>query len=349
MRLQAGVNAACLPAWLDERAFREWAFTEIAAQANSPQDDAGKALLLRPQARFRRPHARPWSLVYPIQLADGRRLFAKASAPPLLHEARLTEMLARRAPTLPPPVLAADGARGFLLLADAGAPLRERVGQPDYLPAWRRILRQLARAQRQSAARAGEFRALGLPDRRLQRLPALFADLLERRAALCVGERDGLSENEWRRLRGMLPAFADDCARLAAYGIAPALHHDDFHDGNIFIRENGALTLADWGESALAHPFFTLRVALRYLAARLELAADAPALRALATAYLQCWGDADELRPALELALRLASVNRALTWAMLAPLTEERATRLAAAGWLREYLRMAAERTAGAR
>ena len=137
-------------------------------------------------------------------------------------------------------------------------------------------------------------------------------------------------------MRARLPTFAEDCARLAEFSIAPSLHHDDFHDGNIFASDDGALTLADWGESALAHPFFSLRVALRYLAYRLELAADAPELSALADAYLALWGDPERLRPAL--ALRLASVNRALTWAECAALSDDPEDYSAAAGWLRVYL-----------
>ena len=143
--------------------------------------------------------------------------------------------------------------------------------------------------------------ALGLPDRRLERLPALLSALLEERAALCLGEEEGLGEGEWLDLRARLPAFAEDCARLAEFGIAPSLHHDDFHDGNIFVSEEGVTTLADWGESALAHPFFSLRVALRYLAYQLELAEDAPELSALADAYLAVWGEPERLRSVLAL------------------------------------------------
>ena len=313
------------PRWHDAAAYHSWL-------------DAQLVRLGWASARITRLHQRPWSIVFVIERGDGARFYAKASAPPLAYEANLTAAMDCWAPGLGPRVLAVERERGWFLLADAGTPLRAQLGSSAYLPQWRQLLPHFAEAQRALQERAASLLALGLPDRRLERLPALFCALLEDRPALCLGKEEGLSEGEWLGLRAQLPAFAEDCARLAEFGIAPSLHHDDFHDGNIFASDDGALTLADWGESALAHPFFSLRVALRYLAYRLKLAADAPELSALADAYLALWGDPERLRPALALALRLASVNRALTWAGLAPLSADREDRTAAAAWLRVYL-----------
>lgn len=313
------------PHWHDATAFHGW----LAAQ----QTRLGLAL-----ARITLPHHRPWSLVYVIECGDGARFYAKASAPPLAYEASLTAELGRWAPGFAPRVLAVERNRGWLLLADAGAPLRAALGTASYLPHWQRLLPRFAAVQRSMQERADALLSLGLPDRRLERLPARFSALLEEREALCLGEAEGLSEAEWRDLRACLPAFAEDCARLAEYGIPPSLHHDDFHDGNLFLSEAGHITFADWGESAITHPFLSLRVATRYLSYRLGLTAAAPELSALADSYLALWGDPERLRPALGLALRLASVNRALTWAGLAQLSTDREDQTAAAAWLRFHL-----------
>ncbi len=314
------------PSWLPAREFRAW----LAAQLKGLGLDA---------ARVTQPHRRPWSIVWQVELRDGRTLFAKASAPELAHEAALTAAIAHWSPRLAPQVLALERARGWLLLTDAGISLRARATVPEYWRHWRRLLPQFAREQRLWQARTDELLALGLPDRRLHRLPALFRELLDNRAALCMGEAGGLSEGEWRRLRAGQARFAEDCAQLQECGIAASLHHDDFHDGNVFINaERGGYTIADWGESALAPPFFSLRVTLRHLSHRFGLCADAPELRALVDEYLAVWGDVSRLRPVLRLARRLASVQRALTWAQLAPRSAEREDRLAAAGWLRAHL-----------
>jgi len=70
---------------------------------------------------------------------------------------------------------------------------------------------------------------------------------------------------------------SDDAERLAGYRIPETLHHEDFHDANIFIY-NSHYTFSDWGESGVAHPFCTLLVTSRVIAWRLKLAKDAPEL-----------------------------------------------------------------------
>ena len=318
--------------WHDEAAFCDWLKGE------------GERLGW-PAPQIHPPRRRSWSLVYEVRCEDGARYFAKASAPPLRFEAPLTVALAEWEAGFGPAVLAQEGGQGWLILADAGQPLRERVGGADLLCQWRRFLPRFAAMQRRMQGRAADLLALGLPDRRLERLPLRLRSLLEgkqaprtRRAGGWSGE-EGLSADEWRALHQGIPVFTDECARLAESGRTPSLHHDDFHDGNLFLGQDGALVLADWGESALAHPFFSLRVALRYLAHSLGLAPAAPELEGLVDSYLSVWGDPVRLRAELALALRLASVNRALTWAECAALSDDPEDYRGAAAWLRQYLR----------
>jgi Ser/Thr protein kinase RdoA (MazF antagonist) len=44
----------------------------------------------------------------------------------------------------------------------------------------------------------------------------------------------------------MQPDVAGWADRLDEYGIAPSLNHDDFHDGNVFLRD-GQYVFFDWG------------------------------------------------------------------------------------------------------
>jgi hypothetical protein len=103
---------------------------------------------------------------------------------------------------------------------------------------------------------------------------------------------------------------------LDSFGIPATLHHDDFHDGNLFIQK-GRIIFTDWGESAVTHPFFTLVVMLRGAGNSLDLETDAPELASMRDWYLSQWTDyapLKELQPALKLAERIGLVNRALTW-----------------------------------
>ena len=112
----------------------------------------------------------------------------------------------------------------------------------------------------------------------------------EDRAALLIDQPDGLTSAEYARLRALLPQYAAMCGRLADYGIPETLHHEDFHDANIFVNE-GRYTFADWGESGVAHPFFTLLVTMRSIAYRLDVASEGPEMLALRDVYLASWTD----------------------------------------------------------
>ena len=103
------------------------------------------------------------------------------------------------------------------------------------------------------------------------------------------------------------------------------MHHDDFHDANIFVRD-GRLTFADWGESCVGHPFFTLVIILRSTAYQLKLAEDAPELEQLRDAYLEPWTRYESrknLLAAVKLAHRLGMFCRTLTWYHLVSSLEE--------------------------
>src|SRR5207248_11618417 len=105
---------------------------------------------------------------------------------------------------------------------------------------------------------------------------------------LLPDQPDGLSSAAHQGLIDLAPRFGAECRRLADLGLPETLHHDDFHDGNIFVRGD-RLTFTDWGESCAAHPFFTTVVMLRSAAHTLGLAADAPEVMGLRDRYLEPW------------------------------------------------------------
>ena len=114
---------------------------------------------------------RPWSAVLSAPTSAGEVYF-KATAPALAHEPGLTEALASQWPALLPTVLAADRARGWLLLADAGITLRSLIQTAADLWHWEHILPRYAELQIALAGQQDELLALGALDRRLAGLPA---------------------------------------------------------------------------------------------------------------------------------------------------------------------------------
>ena len=119
-----------------------------------------------------------------------------------------------------------------------------------------------------------------------------------------------------------LPAFTECCVRLGDYEIPSTLHHDDCGAGNIaFVGPRPVIF--DWGESAVAHPFFTLHAFLR------DIDDDGGEVAAgLRAAYLSEWlayEPMDRLVEVFDLAAAPAAVCNALSWqAALAALGNRR-------------------------
>lgn len=264
------------------------------------------------------PHVRPWSTVLRVPTNDGD-LYFKAVWPPQAHEAALTAALASWLPGFVPEVIAVRPASGWLLMRDAGRRLREILKEEHDVARWQVVLARYAEAQVQLTTRAREIVGLGVPDRRASLVAERLTDLLEDSRAMRVGLPDGLSLDEVLRLRALLSRFRSWFEMLAASKIPATLEHNDFHDGNVCLREDAYLVF-DWGDACVTHPFVALRVGLRSIAHTLELAADGPEITRLRDAYLEPWtafAPRAQLLADLQPALILAAACRAFSWRLV--------------------------------
>jgi hypothetical protein len=260
-------------------------------------------------------HLRPWSTVLRVPTPEGD-LFLKAAWTSGVFEPALTVLLARHRPERTAALVAVDSERGWMLMRDAGTRLRELVNSVADLHHWTTLLPAYAELQIELAAEADELLGLGVPDQRLARIPGLLATLLEDTEALRVDLADGLTSAELARMREELPAITEMCAELAVFGIPETIQHDDFHDGNISVRD-GTHVFFDWGDSCVSHPFHTLVVTLRAVAMRFDLEPGGAELFRLRDAYLEPFGSFAEpaaLREAFDLAYRVGTIGRALAW-----------------------------------
>jgi hypothetical protein len=260
-------------------------------------------------------HLRPWSTVLRVPTVDGD-LFFKAASISGTFEPALTLLLAARVPERIAEPVAVELERGWMLTRDAGTRLRELVQTAADLHHWTTLLPAYAALQIELASEVDELLRLGVPDRRLARIPELLADLLEDTDALMVDLPDGLTSEELARMRKELPEIAKMCAELSGFGIPETLQHDDFHDGNVFVRD-GRHVFFDWGDSCVSHPFHTLVVTLRSVAARLDLEPGGADLLGLRDAYLEpfaFFAEPAALREAFDLAYRVGTIGRTLAW-----------------------------------
>lgn len=262
------------------------------------------------------PHIRQWSTVMTVPANNGI-LYFKASASIFAHETALTDYLARFRPEIFPELLATDTRRHWMLMRDAGTPLRHFIRTEKSIARWKDVLPLYVDIQKEMAERTIHLLALGVMDRRLAKLPTMFENLIVDESAMLLDQEESLTSEEYARLKDFGPEFARMCEKLASFGIPETIHHDDFHDGNIFVR-NERITFTDWGESAVTHPFFTLVVMMRGVDN--SIGTDfSPESEQVRDMYLQHWtsyAPVNELKSIAKLAQCIGYVNRALTWKM---------------------------------
>lgn len=262
-------------------------------------------------------HIYQWSTVMRVPTNEGT-LFFKASAEDVAPEAALTKALVGWYPDVMPELLAIDAERGWMLMRDGGDPLRATIRPTGDLAAWNPIITLYAEVQIGLADHLPELLAIGVPDWRLETLPTRYTQLLEDTEMLKLEQPGGLTSDEFRQLHDLSPRFAQICAELAALGIPETLNHGDFHDGNVLLR-NGRVTLFDWGDGNLTHPFVSLRTFFVSIenSLKLEDYAFTPEMALLLDLYLepfQRFASKQDLLTAFALSRCVASIVKALAW-----------------------------------
>lgn len=304
-----------------EQIAMDWAAPEWRAQAHAWIEEAVVRRGRTITAPIAQPHVRAWSTVLRVPTDAGEWYF-KAVAPVLAHEVALTVALQRWIPHATLPLLAVDPARGWMLMPDGGARLREIIRSDLDRGHWERILPRYAEAQIALAPHVPEMLATGTPDRRLDVLPGLYTQLLDAASALAVEPDAQLRAAELAQLRQHDGRVRALCAALARYPIPETLHHGDLHDGNIFLRgasapDGGAPLFFDWGDASVTHPLVSLRTVFVSVEITFDLPEGGGADPLLRDAYLAPWqrfATRADLLAAFELAQRLAPLVSALSW-----------------------------------
>jgi hypothetical protein len=242
---------------------------------------------------------RPWATVLRVPLTNSVAWF-KSCSPVQAFEPRLTAGLFARWPDRVVEVLAHDEDRAWLLLADAGTPIGYYRNPPE---TWLAALPGYAELQRGETAYTPEHLAHQVPDLRVARLPARYADMLRHDLPLESGEIV--------RLREFAARFAALCAELTAHEIPETIQHDDLHGANLY-SQGEALRLLDWGDASISHPFASLVVTFRFLEKINKLPSGDPWFARLRDAYLEPWGRG--LATAFDLAIRVGTFAHAIAW-----------------------------------
>jgi phosphotransferase family enzyme len=254
---------------------------------------------VEPTGAIETTHDQPWATVMRVPVMGGTTWF-KACAQVQAFEPRLTAALYARWPDRVTEVLAVDEMRRWLLLGDAGVAVGERGNPPD---AWLEALPSYAELQKGEVAYVLDHVGHGVPDLRMAALPAGYQRLLTSELPLASDDRN--------RLRDYAPRFTELCAALAELGIGESIQHDDLHMANLY-SDGGKYRIVDWGDSSIAHPFFSLVVTFRFLDEVNHLAPDDAWFARLRDAYLEPWGSG--LEETFEIAMRIGCFAHAIAW-----------------------------------
>ena len=275
----------------------------------------------------------------PTEVGD---VYFKAVASVFGHETAVTQFLFRLRPDCIPQVYQIDAQRGWMLMADGGQTARMAFANEAKLERWRDILTDYAHLQIDLAEHVDDFLALGSPDRRLHLLPALYEDLVTDTDWLFIDQPDGVTTAEHERLLATIPQVADMCRRLDAFAVPHSLHHNDLHDANIFVKD-GRYLFFDWGDSSIAHPFFSLRTVFVSIEYTFGFEENDPIFDELAKVYLQPWTQfetAENVWQAYQIAKKLWALSTAVKYktqvSQIEEMREEYGT--AVAGLLQEFL-----------
>ena len=114
-----------------------------------------------------------------------------------------------------------------------------------------------------------------------------------------------------RRLAAFAPAFERLCADLAAEGTGDTVQHDDLHHHNVFRGPHGTRVL-DWGDTWIAHPFFSAVVTFRFLEEHNGFAPTDPWFARVRDAYLEPFGRGHVEE--FDLAQRVGIFAHAIAW-----------------------------------
>lgn len=221
---------------------------------------------------------RPWSTVW----RDGD-LWRKRCKSIWRFEPTLTVALAKRWPDRMPEVV--DHGDDWLVMRDAGAMIEDL---PHAHALWLEAIARYGELQRGELAHVDEHLATGVPD---QRPPALLRDYADMLARDELPWRDGQRE----RLARFEPEFARLVDELED---VVSIQHDDLHIHNVYEGPR----ILDWGDSCVAHPFFSLVVTFNFVKTGQDAIRDA---------YLEAYGGG---REEFDRALRVGRIVHLFKW-----------------------------------
>ena len=197
----------------------------------------------------------PWSYVVRFVTSDGY-IYLKSTPPMLALEADIVRVLRDKFHASVPQIIAHNSELNCFLMHDAGRPLRQILKKEFDIELVCRTVQQFTSMQQAVAEHVNVFLDKGVPDWRLDKIPALFNQFLFKKEILIA---DGVVEKEIIELNALVPKISYLCEELSRVPIKQTIVQPDFNDNNVLImNDSKKITIIDLGEIVISHPFFSL-------------------------------------------------------------------------------------------
>lgn len=232
----------------------------------------------------------PWSTVIRFFAAKAC-FYLKQTPPDLFIETEVIKTIQKNVPnSITPTILFEDPNLNCFLMNSCGDySLRTKFNglvEPELLVKGLNSYIKILRAFEQNL---DALQVIGIPDWRFNHLPQLYAKLLEQETLLIA---EGLTHDELDQLLRLIPTIKSLCEFLSEKKVKETLINCDFNENNLIMNEKiQQISIVDWGESVITHPFFSIVSHLHSIARRYKLALNGPFLEKIKQQCLSCWLD----------------------------------------------------------
>lgn len=197
-----------------------------------------------------------YSIVYKIKTGT-QIVYLKKTPEALFSEPKMLAFLKEQGASNVPELLAENPVLHCFLMTSCGdKSLRHLFKKKINFNQLQKGIANFTKIQRLLENKIPELLAFGMPDWRLNKFSSLYYALIQQDKLLTS---DGLTTQEINHLHQLHPICIYLCERLSEYKIPETLSHCDFHENNMLIdQKTKDINIIDWGETVIAHPFFSL-------------------------------------------------------------------------------------------
>lgn len=227
-----------------KKQINQWALNQLASLGFSVTDNDVEKIL-----------DTPWSYLARYETSSGL-IYLKHTPELFFLEPEIIQLLNNKFSASVPAVVAANPELSCFLMQDAGHNLRELLKNNFDETLILRTIEQFTDLQIAAQDKIDDFFAIGVPDYRLEKLPALYANFIKQRDLLAS---EGLSDSEIDKLEELSDTVVKVCNKLSGYNIKQTIVQPDFNDNNTLVDDKKQkITIIDLGEIFISHPFFSL-------------------------------------------------------------------------------------------